>query len=66
MPTIDELRAEHVRLVTQARVIEESRQSGAHMIDFDGVAYFHDRADELTRAAIYEVELKLEAAGVYG
>lgn len=65
--TVDELKTEHVRLVQQMIAIEKAEHAGvANKIKFDGKDYTFAEATELTRAAIYQVELKLREAGVYG
>ncbi len=61
---VEALEREHERLVDHGRRIVEARGDGIDVLSFDGVGLPIDEADELTRAAIYAVELRLEAAGV--
>lgn len=58
--TLDELRIEKARLLEQARAISEAREAGDPVwFDDNGTAYTPDEADELTRAALYQVDVEL-------
>lgn len=61
--TITELEARHTVLIQQGADIEAATHNGDVALVIDGTAYPVGDAAELTRAAIYEVEMQLEQHG---